>query len=86
MPNLRADLLVELAEILRASGDATGATRSIGEAIDLYERKGNLVGAARARGAHEGALPGPEVTGAVPHNGRLDLRTTDPDREGALRP
>ena len=48
MPNLRADLLVELAEILRASGDATGATRSIGEAIDLYERKGNLVGAARA--------------------------------------
>jgi hypothetical protein len=49
MPNLRADLLVELAEILRASGDATGATRSIGEAVNLYERKGNLVGAARAR-------------------------------------
>jgi hypothetical protein len=48
MPNLRADLLVELAEILRASGDATGATRAIGEAIGLYERKGNLVGAARA--------------------------------------
>jgi len=48
MPNLRADLLVELAEILRASGDATGATRAIGEAIGLYKRKGNLVGAARA--------------------------------------
>ena len=49
MPNLRADLLVELAESHQASGDATGAMRSIGEAIDLYERKGNLVGAARAR-------------------------------------
>jgi tetratricopeptide (TPR) repeat protein len=48
MPNLRADLLMELAEILRASGDATGATRAIGEAINLYQRKGNLVGAARA--------------------------------------
>jgi tetratricopeptide (TPR) repeat protein len=48
MPNLRADILMELAEILRASGDATGATRAIGEAIGLYERKGNLVGAARA--------------------------------------
>jgi tetratricopeptide (TPR) repeat protein len=48
MPNLRADLLVELAEILRASGDAIGATRAIGEAVGLYERKGNLVGAARA--------------------------------------
>jgi DNA-binding SARP family transcriptional activator len=48
MPNLRADLLVELAEILRASGDATEATHAISEAIGLYERKGNLVGAARA--------------------------------------
>jgi DNA-binding SARP family transcriptional activator/tetratricopeptide (TPR) repeat protein len=48
MPNLRADLLVELADILRASGDATGATRAIGEAIGLYEQKGSLVGAARA--------------------------------------
>jgi hypothetical protein len=48
MPNLRADLLMELAAIFRASGDATGATRAIGGAIGLYERKGNLVGAARA--------------------------------------
>ncbi len=48
MPNLRADLLVGLAEILQASGDATGATCAIAEAIGLYERKGNLVGAARA--------------------------------------
>jgi ATP/maltotriose-dependent transcriptional regulator MalT len=32
MPNLRADLLMELAETFRASGDATSATRAIGEA------------------------------------------------------
>ncbi|MGH2499896.1 MAG: hypothetical protein ACRDF0_07390 [Candidatus Limnocylindria bacterium] len=49
MPNLRADLLVVLAEILLPDGEATGATRAIDEAIDLYERKGNLVAAARAR-------------------------------------
>jgi hypothetical protein len=49
MPNLRADLLVELAKILRADGDATGATRAIAEAIDLYDRKGNLVAGARVR-------------------------------------
>lgn len=49
MPNLRADLMVELAEILRAAGDATGATQASVEAIDLYERKGNVQAAARAR-------------------------------------
>jgi tetratricopeptide (TPR) repeat protein len=49
MPNLRADLLVELAGTLRADGDATGASKAIGEAIDLYEQKGNVVAAARAR-------------------------------------
>lgn len=55
MPNLRADLLVELAEILWADEDATGATRATGEAIELYERKGNLVAAARARSSWPGA-------------------------------
>jgi hypothetical protein len=54
MPNLRADLLVELAEILRAAGDETGATGAIGEAIDLYERKGNLLAASRARSSWPG--------------------------------
>jgi tetratricopeptide (TPR) repeat protein len=49
MPNLRADLLAELADILRAVGDEEGATGAIGEAIDLYERKGNLLAASRAR-------------------------------------
>jgi tetratricopeptide (TPR) repeat protein len=49
MPNLRADLHMELAEVLRAAGDETGARGAIGEAIDLYEQKGNLLGASRAR-------------------------------------
>ena len=49
MPNLRADLLMELAEILRAAGDEMGAMGAISEAIDLYERKGNLLAASRAR-------------------------------------
>ena len=49
MPNLRADLLVDLAEILLARGDRTGATPMVADAIELYERKGNLVSAAQAR-------------------------------------
>lgn len=49
MPKLRADLLVDLAEVLWAGGDGKDATRTIGQAIDLYDRKGNLVSAARAR-------------------------------------
>jgi tetratricopeptide (TPR) repeat protein len=49
MPNLRADLLVNLAEVLRAKGDRNGAGPIIREAIELYEGKGNLVSAARAR-------------------------------------
>jgi len=49
MPNLRADLLVDLAEILLARGDQTGATPMVADAIELYERKGNLVSAAQAR-------------------------------------
>jgi DNA-binding SARP family transcriptional activator/tetratricopeptide (TPR) repeat protein len=49
MPNLRADLLVAWAEALRAGGHENAARPAIGEAIELYERKGNLVSAARAR-------------------------------------
>jgi tetratricopeptide (TPR) repeat protein len=49
MPNLRADLLVSLAEVLRAGGNENDAGTVIGEAIELYERKGNLVSTARAR-------------------------------------
>jgi ATP/maltotriose-dependent transcriptional regulator MalT len=49
MPNLQADLLVDLAEIPLARGDRTSATPMIADAIELYERKGNLASAAQAR-------------------------------------
>ncbi len=42
MPNLRADVLVELAAVLRAGGDEHGAGDAVEEAVELYERKGNL--------------------------------------------
>ncbi|MGH2704902.1 MAG: BTAD domain-containing putative transcriptional regulator [Actinomycetota bacterium] len=54
MPNLRADLTMDLAEVLRAGGDIDGAASAIGDAIALYERKGNLVAAARARSLRAG--------------------------------
>lgn len=47
--NLRADLLVDLAVVLAAGGDRQAATGVVREALGLYERKGNLVSAARAR-------------------------------------
>jgi hypothetical protein len=55
-PNLRADLLVDLAEVLLRAHQSAKAESVIAEAIRLYERKGNLVSAARARtvGAREG--------------------------------
>ena len=49
MPNLRAELLVDLAEVLRRARQPAKAEPVIAEAIQLYERKGNLVSAARAR-------------------------------------
>jgi predicted Zn-dependent protease with MMP-like domain len=42
MLNLRADVLVELAEVLQRSGDRQGAKDAVEEAAGLYERKGNL--------------------------------------------
>jgi hypothetical protein len=49
MLNLRADLLVDLAEVLRGAKQPAKAGSVIVEAIELYERRGNLVSAARAR-------------------------------------
>jgi DNA-binding SARP family transcriptional activator len=49
MLNLRADLLAVLAEVLRTGEDRNAAMPPIAEAIALYEHKGNLVSAARAR-------------------------------------
>lgn len=49
MPNLHADLVMGWAEALRAAGNGKDADSVIGEAIELYERKGSVVSAARAR-------------------------------------
>ena len=46
-----ADALLSHAEVLRAAGEAGAATRSIRDALALYERKGNEIGAQRAREA-----------------------------------
>ncbi len=46
MLNLRADLLVECAEVLRRAGDEPGAEDAVEEAAALYERKGNFAGVA----------------------------------------
>jgi DNA-binding SARP family transcriptional activator len=48
MLNLRADLLMDLAAVLLGARQRAKAQPVIAEAIELYERKGNLVSAARA--------------------------------------
>ncbi len=45
----RGDALLELAEVLRLAGRATEAEAEARRALELYERKGNLVSASRAR-------------------------------------
>jgi len=45
------DSLVNLAEVLRLAGDVEGARRAGEEALELFEQKGNLVSANRARDA-----------------------------------
>ena len=47
-PVMRADALVDLAEVLTASGHADGRP-PLEQALDLYTRKGNVVSAARVR-------------------------------------
>ena len=39
--------------MLAAAGRAAEARAAVGDALELYERKGNLVAAARARGRLE---------------------------------
>ncbi len=48
LPNLRADLLCDLARALTADGDVKLARAATQEATTLYEQKGNLVGLALA--------------------------------------
>ncbi|HEX6262818.1 MAG TPA: tetratricopeptide repeat protein, partial [Actinomycetota bacterium] len=47
--NLQADALLDLAEVLRTAGREHEAIEPLEEAAALYEEKGNLVGAQRAR-------------------------------------
>jgi hypothetical protein len=47
MPSLRAEVLVELAEVLRAGSHGHGAPEAVKEAMRLYKRKGDTVSAAR---------------------------------------
>jgi tetratricopeptide (TPR) repeat protein len=49
--NLHGDALLDLAEVLRVAGRPSDAVAAAGRALPLYERKGNLVLAARARAA-----------------------------------
>jgi class 3 adenylate cyclase/tetratricopeptide (TPR) repeat protein len=46
---LRADARLDLAEALRAAGSHDDAATTAQEALEIYERKGNLVGARNAR-------------------------------------
>jgi tetratricopeptide (TPR) repeat protein len=46
---LRGDALVDLAAVLERAGRAGNAATALGEAIALYQRKGNAVSAARAQ-------------------------------------
>jgi class 3 adenylate cyclase/tetratricopeptide (TPR) repeat protein len=45
----QGDTLMDLAEILQLSGKQEEAAAALSEALDLYERKGNLVSARKAR-------------------------------------
>jgi tetratricopeptide (TPR) repeat protein len=47
--NLRADAVADLAEVLHLAGREREATRSLQRALHLYEKKGNVVSAAKAR-------------------------------------
>ena len=46
-----ADALLVLAEVLRLAGEPAEAAAALEEAVALYERKGNVVSAAKARAA-----------------------------------
>ena len=51
--NMHADSLVDLAEVLRLAGRLHEGAAALGQALELYERKGNLVSADRARAVLE---------------------------------
>jgi hypothetical protein len=59
---LRGDALVDLAAVLERAGRAGGAAAALRDAIALYQRKGNLVSAARAHTTLERLGHGAAVT------------------------
>jgi len=54
----RATILTDVAEVLRAHGDLTGAAEALAEAVALHEEKGNVLPAQRCRELLA-ALPSP---------------------------
>jgi len=49
LTSFHADALVDLAAVLQARGEGVAATAVLGQAVDLYDEKGNAPGGARAR-------------------------------------
>ena len=52
-----ADALLSQGEVYRVAGEGESAVRALQEAIALYDRKGNTIGAQRARSALEVLVP-----------------------------
>ena len=48
-PNFHGDALMDLAEVLRIAGRAAEGTSAVEQAVTLYDRKGNVVSAGKAR-------------------------------------
>ena len=46
---LRADAFMDLAEVLRTAGRGNESKPFVAQALELYEQKGNVVAAGRAR-------------------------------------
>jgi len=55
--NARAKVEGDLGDVLRRAGRVSEAARALTRAAGLYEQKGNVVGAARMRGAGDGLAP-----------------------------
>jgi ATP/maltotriose-dependent transcriptional regulator MalT len=66
MLTIRADALVDLAEVLNLRGPSAEADAAAGEGLSLYDRKGDRVSAARVRRQLSAQLP---TTGQLRVNG-----------------
>ena len=59
--NMHAHALLDLGEVLRLAGRGTEAVTAVGEALRLYERKGNEVAARQARSLQAELLASPAL-------------------------